>query len=514
MSLNKLILKQSSALTIIGVIFQIFGLLFMLLVAKKFGANAQIDGYYYIIAFHFFIITIIQNVFKIVLLPILITERTINPDQINLLFNNLFFLISSFAVILSIILIVLASSGMLQFFFPKSLDYDYYKDLFILSSPLILLNVSSSILINIYNSFQKFWILELINNSKFLINLVFFYFFFDLLHINSLVLGNILGQLFILGFFIFYLSKTGIVSFKFNLKIHDSLGKITRLSFIPFLSTIIVAFQPLIINFFLLNTNISGSISLFNYSQKIASIPTVIFSAGMLTVFVSHISLLEANGNGEGIKNTTSKSVSFLFSFLLPIIAFIYWARYELISFLFKSDVFSKHQLTNISNTTTLLLVSLVFLQIHSLISRIFIAKQNTKLLFILSVIGSLLQILLIYVFVKKIHLIEYGIPVSIVITNFVILLLSIIYSILKYDLLNIKYILRNLLLSTLISISSVFLLSHIDVYIYNFINVSFYIILIKFIFILSFNLFLLYKFKQSDVISLYIFLTNKLYSK
>jgi peptidoglycan biosynthesis protein MviN/MurJ (putative lipid II flippase) len=488
---------------VIGVLFQLIGLLFMILVAKKFGANAKIDAYYYIIAIHFFLITVIQNVFKIILLPILIFEKNNNPQQIDLLFNNLIIVSSIFSLSLTLLVIGFANLEIFKSFFPSNLSIEYYRSILYLSSPLIFLNVLSSILSNMYNSYQKFGILEALFNSRIFISFLFFYLFSDYLQINSLILGNVIGQFIVLFISIYYLKSIKILNFKFEFRFHKSLIGISKVSIIPLISTVLVAFQPLVINYFLTKTNVLGSISLFNYSQKIASIPTIIFSAGMLTVFVSHVSNLEVKGYAAEIKNTTTKSVSFLITLILPLIIFISFARFEIVSILFNKSNLTSGQLLEISNTTVLLLLSLGFLQIHSILSRIFIVKQNTRILFFLSIGSFIIQVSSIYVFVIILNFLTYGVSFSLITTNAIILSLSIWYNIAKYNSIEINYIFKNFIKT----IPAIFILliiyffgNNISNIIQNvFVTLFFKLFIIVFIYFSS-----LFYFKHSDILLLF----------
>ncbi len=502
------ILKQSSLLTLIGVFFQLIGLIFMVLVAKKFGADSKVDAYYYVIALHFFLIAIIQNVFKIVLLPVLIYEKEKNPHELNLLFNNLIFISIALSLLVTFFLIIFVNLDFSRFFFPKDLDFEYYKYLVYLSSPLIVLNILSSIISNIYNSFQKFWFLEIVFNSRVLISFLIFYFFSDKIDILSLILGNVLGQFIVLLFAIYHLVARDIVNIKFDLQLHSSIKSISKLTYLPFLATILGAFQPLVNNYFLVEAHIVGNVSLFNYAQKIASIPTLIFSAGMLTVFVSHVSKLEVENKTEEVRNIITKNISFLVTLLIPSILFLFLIRFKLINLIFSGAKFSSSQVLIISNTLVILFVSFFFLQIHSLISRIFIVKQNTNFLVFISIIAFFVYLVSIYVLLFIFKFENYGISFALIVTNFVVCISSFFVANFKYDSINTKYVFLNLVKSLFVTIPMYFLFVELTLYVdYLFNNLAGIIALfLLFILLNSAFLFLL---RQNDFISF----LQKLYS-
>ena len=473
----------------------------MIQVAKKFGADSSIDAYYYVIAFHFFLISIIQNVFKIVLLPILIFEKEKNPSGINLLYNNLLVIGLLISLVMTCMLIIFINLDISQDLFPKNLEINFYKNLIYLSAPIVFLNVLSSVVISIYNSYQKFWVLEVVFNSRIMVSFIIFYFFSDNINVLSLVLGNVLGQLIVLLVGLYYIIKKKIVRLNFELKLHSSVRSISKLSFFPLLSTILVAFQPLISNYFLVQTNVIGNVSLFNYSQKIASIPTLIFSTGMLTVFVSHVAKLEVQKHFLEIKNTITKAISFLISLLIPTICFLYLIRIKIIKLIFNETNFSDSQILIISNPLIILLISYLFLQIHSLVSRIFIVKQNTGFLFLISLVAFLIQIIAVFVFIKEFHYSIYGVPFALISTNLFVSIISFSAAYFKYNSIDIRYVLINLLKSIVTSLIVFYLCSKFNNYT---IIDNDYFSIIGLFFLFSFgNAFILYIVKQQDFISL-----------
>lgn len=473
----------------------------MVLVAKKFGADSKVDAYYYIIAVHFFLIAIIQNVFKIVLLPILIYEKEKNPDELNLLFNNLIIISIILSLLVTFVLIVFINLDFSRFFFPNELNFEYYKYLVYLSSPLIVLNILSSIVSNIYNSFQKFWFLEIVFNSRVLISLIVFYFLSDKIDVLSLILGNVLGQFIVLSIALYHLVANDIIKIKFELRLHRAMKSISKLTYLPFLSTILVAFQPLVNNYFLVEAHIEGNVSLFNYAQKIASIPTLIFSAGMLTVFVSHVSKLEVENKIEEVRNTITKNISFLVTVLIPSILFLFLIRFRLINLVFSGAKFSSSQVLIISNTLVILLVSFFFLQIHSLISRVFIVKQNTNFLVLISVIAFFVQLGSIYLLLYNFKFEIYGISIALIVTNFVVCVSSFLVANLKYNAINSKYVLLNLFKSLLVTFPMFFLFSELSNYIDDMFSNLIAIIILFLLFIL-FNSSFLFLLRQNDFIS------------
>ena len=133
-------------------------------------------------------------------------------------------------------------------------------------------------------------------------------------------------------------------------------------------------------------------------------------------------------------------------------------------------------------------------------------------ILFILSFFGLILQTSLVYILVNILNFIQYGVSISLIITNFIILFLSIIYTISKYDLLDIKYITRNLLLSAIVAVITVLIYSRLDSNVLYLTKFSLFIILIKFLFIFCLYFFLLYKLKHSDIRSFFLFFKNKFF--
>jgi putative peptidoglycan lipid II flippase len=452
-------LKSTLILSLIGILFQFVGVFFMIEVARIFGANSDVDAYYYVLGFYFFVILVFQNVLKITLMPILIYERENNKESI-LTFNNVLLSYAFlFITVITLLIVFISQTSLISYLIPQNSSIELYRQLFLFSAPILLLHIIYSILSLIYNSTQKFGFLEFILNLRIVFAYIILLIFYSKFGTFTLIIGNVIGQFMVVMVALFYLQKIKLIKFKFEFKYNQALINISRLSLISLFAGLFNAAQPIISNYFLGNFSPGGSLTILSNLQKVASIPSILFTSSFMTVFLSHISRLEVESNFEKIRNTVTKSLSAISTVILPVILIMFITKDEIMFILFNNTKLTVENLETMSFGLVIFLISFYFIQIYSLLFRIFIAKKLLRIILFFNFISFIVHFFLTFLFVNVLNLNVIGTVCAMCFSNLFIAVFSFAYLNYKFKFFNLGYIVKNYFKTTL-SLLIIFLLT------------------------------------------------------
>jgi peptidoglycan biosynthesis protein MviN/MurJ (putative lipid II flippase) len=451
-------LKSTVILSVIGILFQLVGVFFMIEVARLFGANPEVDAYYYVLGFYFFVILVFQNVLKITLMPILIDERLNNKESI-LAFNNVLLSYTFlFITVITLIIVFISQTSLLSYLIPQDSSIELYRQLFLFGSPILLLNIIYSILSLIYNSTQKFGFLEFILNLRIVFAYIILLIFYQKFGTFTLIIGNLIGQFMVVVVALFYLQKIKLINFKFDFKYNQVLINISKLSLLSLFAGVFNAAQPIISNYFLGNFSPGGSITILSNLQKVASIPGILFTSSFMTVFLSYISRLEVESNFEKIRDGVTRSLSVISTVILPVILIMFITKDEVMFILFKNTKLTAVNLEKMSFGLVILLMSFYFLQIYSLLFRILVARKLLREILFFNFISFIVHFFLIFLFVNVLNLDVIGTVCAMCLSNLFIAVFSFAYLYIKFKVFNLSYISKNYFKTTLSLLITFFL--------------------------------------------------------
>ncbi len=320
--MNNTILSKSTYTTFYVILSQLFGIILTMFVAKKFGANEKVDIIYYVINVASFIIALFTNIFKTTLIPFVYKETKQNSITIYEI-QNIF--LSYFTLILFALALLMFFLAQTKYFFvafPFSINLNLIKQIFYYAIPFIFISVLQSLMSTYSNIHFKFGIAEIVNVFKIFIVLFFVIFLSNKLNESSIIIGNLLGVFISFILTIYYLIRSNLLNYKFDFRHFIIFRNMIYESFKPLLTSFLISSQILITNYLLSIFGSIGSITLLAFSQRFSSIPTLLFSSGFLTVFLTYSSKLEADNKDAELKNTITKSLSFLTFLVLPSIIF------------------------------------------------------------------------------------------------------------------------------------------------------------------------------------------------
>lgn len=248
----------------------------------------------------------------------------------------------------------------------------------------------------ILNSFKKFFIYSLaplIYNLSIIIATIFFA---DKYGIYAVAIGVVLGAFLHMLIQLIQLLYSG-YKYKFNFDYKNKDVKKIFYLMIP-RSIGLGAAQIMLIAYTAIASHLkSGSVAIFNLTDNIQTMPTVVFGISFATAIFptlsEHINLRKLPEFSYHIHKII-KSVIYI---LAPITMLIIMLRAQIIRLILGSGYFGWEETIIAYNTLAMFAISLVFQGLIPLLARAFYAMRNTKTPTIISIISVALGIVLAY---------------------------------------------------------------------------------------------------------------------
>lgn len=406
---------KSISLTIIATfIGQAFGFFADIFIASSFGTSWRADAYFLAMVIPIILADLFMLCINAVFIPSYMTYR--NDGRESEFFNT----------VTSISLVIMTGIAAAAFFLSPSiighiagkftpeargLTITLTRMLLVLAITMPLATILSSRL-NAHDQFALPALGKTFNFGFIILSLLLFK---GTIGIFSLPLGFISGNVvFILALvFLFYRSGLG-YSPRINTR-HPAIKEIAVL-ILPIVAATMVNYANIFVERSIAAGFSEGSISALNYAFKVVNMPLNLFILAGMTVLMPVFSRHAAKGDLEGLREITLKGLKFVSFFILPVIAMLVVLRVPLIRLLYERGAFSAES----SATTSLAVLFYVFglfgLAAVSLMSRVFYAIKEMKIMALLGAFVIVLNIILVFFLSRAFGFI--GIPLTFTITS------------------------------------------------------------------------------------------------
>lgn len=282
---------------------------------------------------------------------------------------------------------------------------------------LIVIKPIIAILSNLLNSYNYFTVPALEKVLTFTGVIFSILFLKGLLDIYSLVFGFFIGTVGFLLILSLWVKRCG-VNYSASIYLsHPALKEMMVL-----ISPIILASLFNYLNIFIERSIAAsfseGSIASLNYAFRVLNVPVNALILPALTVILPKLSKYAVEGDMIGIEKDTLRGMKFVSFIMIPIIAIMIVVRIPLIKVLFERGEFTA-QSTEITANALLFYASGFFgISIVALLSRVFHAFKDMKMLNLIGIVMIVLNIFLIVILSKKLGFI--GIPLTFSITSLI----------------------------------------------------------------------------------------------
>lgn len=373
------------------------------LLAYYFGAGDSLDFYY--AAFElpdFIFITVASTVSISVLVPFLIEKLENSKNEgkkfIDNIFSFFFILIVGISVIAYFLMPYLATA-----IFPKlakaSSNPDFIPMTRILLLSPILLGISNffASITQVYRRFLIYAISPLLYNVGIIIGIIFFYPIFGL---KGLVFGVVLGAIFHFSIQIPFVLKQGLIP-RFSFKIDfANIGKVVFLS-IPRTVTLGISQIALIFLVSFASRMSEGSVSIFNFSMNLQTVPLSIIGVSYSIAAFPTLSRLFSSGQKDKFLEQIIISSRHIIFWSIPISVLFIILRAQIVRTILGAGKFSWDDTRLTAASLALFTISIIAQSMLLLLTRGYYAMGNTKKPLYAGLFSGVMIILFSYFFIK-----------------------------------------------------------------------------------------------------------------
>ncbi|MFH1565740.1 MAG: lipid II flippase MurJ [bacterium] len=417
MTLNKKIALDSIRTTSVTFLVQAISFIVSAVIAAFYGATGNTDSYFYALSLVLIFTTGTTGILKAVFIPVFLRFKKESPGEEKEMLGSFYFVFGIFLFGLWGIFVLI--SVLLTLVFKLHLGgmepYLLGKLLFQMSL-LILLTGLVECYSTVYNAYQHF-VIPLI--TPLIRSLVFIGFVFgtkSFLGVQSLSVGNIIGEFVQLLLLVFALYKAKI-PLSLDFKIHKAVRRMIKISLPPFLSNAMTRVNTLVDGTFIAPLLVGG-ITILNYSSKIAGIPEMLLTGAFLTVILSHWSLSRAEGDMTRVGDSLKKILLILGFIFIPLLSFMYFLRIPLVQVMYERKNFTYELSLGTSRFLGFYLIGVLPLILGRVLTRVFLVMEDTWTPFWVGNLRFVLNIGMNFLFIKFFGFI--GIPISTTITSFI----------------------------------------------------------------------------------------------
>ena len=416
MTLNKRIASDSIKTTTVTFLVQTVSFVISAIIAAFYGATGNTDAYFYALSLVLIFTTGTAGILKSVFIPVFLRFKKTHPHEEKEILGSFYFVFGAF--LLSLWSLFVFISLLLTLVFKLRLGgiepYLLGKLMFQMSI-LTLLTGFVECYSTVYNAYQHFVVPLATPLVRSLVFIGFVFATGKFLNVQSLSIGNVLGE-FVQLFLLIYALHHAKISLSFNFKVHSAVKRMIKISLPPFLSNAMTRINNLVDSTFVAPLLVGG-VTILNYSSKIAGIPEMLLTGAFLTVVLSYWSLSRAEGEMSKVGSSLNKVMLVLGFIFIPLLFLMYFMRLPLVQLMYERKNFTYDLSANTARFLGFYLIGIMPLILGRVLTRVFLVIEDTWTPFWVGNFRFVLNILMNFLFVKLLGYI--GIPISTTITSF-----------------------------------------------------------------------------------------------
>jgi putative peptidoglycan lipid II flippase len=387
-------------LAVFGLTSQILALFRDRLLTSSFGAGETLDIYYAAFKIPDFIfVTVASMVSLSVLIPFLV-ERTADSKEEGKHFIGGIFSFFAISMIAVGAIAYILTPTLLKVLFPGFAG-ESFNELVVVTRILlfqpILLGASSlfASVVHVYRKFILYAVSPLLYNIGIIIGIIFFY---DLFGIAGLAYGVILGALMHLSLQLPFIVKAGYLP---KLELRGHFRDVKKIIILSLPRTLALSSNQiaLLVLVGMASAMSSGSISVFNLSLNLQSVPLVIIGASYSVAAFPTLARLYNKGNREEFFNQITVAARHIIFWSFPAIALFVVLRAQIVRVILGAGEFTWTDTRLTAAALALFAISLVAQSLVLLFVRGYYAAGRTTKPVLINVFSSVLVIVFAFIF-------------------------------------------------------------------------------------------------------------------
>lgn len=328
-----------------------------------------------------------------------------------------FSVIVSIIVIGLIIIFIQPITDMLDFS-GSSVKRSLMSNLIVFLLPTILINQIISIGTSVLNSYEIFYIPELIGTVTSFINLILIFLLTPLIGIYSLLISQYISIFLLLFAIIFHLKKLSFFVFKIP-KIYWKDVRIFLIFSIPFYLPYIAGQINLFIEKWIASSIGEGKVSLLDYSRQFSVILQIVVSSVLTTVMVPLLAKNFAKNEFSKFSKIIKENIQIIFVILCLTLPIFIGSSDTFTNFFFKNGKLSSFNLDEISKLIRYYGISFIAITLYVFFGLILITSNKSKIYALFGVLAQIVVLSLNIVFIKNLGV--YIFPISLGVGHFIV---------------------------------------------------------------------------------------------
>lgn len=374
--------RTTSILFILRIVRLLMSLVTVSLTAKYFGVSVEKDAWLLATAF-------LTATTMIVWGPINETFRAkfifIKEQE-----NELTALKTACSLVSGIIIITLIIIAVLFFSVSKIANFTahdlgekgifWFISLFTFLLPTLLIDEINNISSSILNSYDIFYIPEIVGALTGIFYILILIWLAPLLGIYSIIVGQYISTISLLLVLIFFLSRKQLMKKEWLLQPNFQLVKPFLYYALPFIFPYAIGQ----INFFterwlaaLLGV---GKVSILDFSRRFTSILQSVIGSVLTTIMVPLLAKSHITKNPDNFKSVTKENITVIYGIMLLAIPLLLGASYPLCDFLFHRGQITDNDIAQISHLSRLYALAFLGVMIYVVFGNILLASEKGKL--------------------------------------------------------------------------------------------------------------------------------------
>ena len=262
------------------------GFLVPLFIAAWFGVTAGTDAFFFAYGLVLFLSSIFAPVVESVIVPYIAETRSKNEDVGKFVGGILSISGAGLAALTCAVLVfVRPLLSALTRFDPQSLDLIWL--ILLHTSPLVLLQVWTSILSGALNAYKRFAVPAVSPAFRAVVNLGCIFIFKDSMGVHSIALGYVAGEVVRLGVLLWAIRRMRLFRLRFSLGLSPDLKGFAKVASYQVIGMSLLGLNPFI-DRIMASWLGEGSVTVLYYADRLYMIPATLFSSGLIVTVLSH----------------------------------------------------------------------------------------------------------------------------------------------------------------------------------------------------------------------------------
>ncbi|MDP8235277.1 MAG: lipid II flippase MurJ [Candidatus Erginobacter occultus] len=371
------------------------GFIIPFFLAAWFGVTEETDAFYFAYGFILFFSVIFAPVVESVIVPFLAEAQARGEDTGRFVGNILTVSALGLAALAGLLLLVIRPIlAVVTRFGPAEIDLVYR--LLLITSPLAILLVLTSVLAGTLNAYKKFALPAIAPAFRAVVAIIFIFLLKGRIGVYAIALGYVAGE--ILRLVILFFVVRSIPGFRLRVsgKISPNLRGFIRTSSYQVVGMAALSLSP-VVDKVMASWLGPGSVSIIYYADRLYMIPCIIFTSGLIITILSHWSSRYQVAGRKGLNEDLEKAVKRIVVMVLPLVILMVIFHRPIVNLAFGRGEITAEELSAVGEAWVFFLLGVVFYVLKQVYVRGLIVLKNTKIIMRCALYSTVLKVILNY---------------------------------------------------------------------------------------------------------------------